>query len=391
METRKSESPVIPYGHQDINEDDIAAVTRVLRSDWLTQGPAIAEFERVVAGYCGVKHAVAVCNATGALHIACLAAGLGPGDELWTSPNTFVASANCGLYAGATVDFVDIEPRTYNLDPAQLEAKLAKAERAPKVVVPVHFSGQSCDMRAIGKLKSKHGFTVIEDASHAIGAEYGGKPVGSCEFSDMTVLSFHPVKIVTTGEGGMVLTNSDALHAKLLRLRTHGISRNPAELPGEFDGPWYYGQIDLGYNYRITDLQAALGTNQMKRLEEFVRVRRDIARRYDEALRDLPLVLPWQSAEGKSAYHLYVVKLDTSRTQKSRRAVFEALRAAGIGVNVHYIPVHRQPYYARLGFKPGMFPEAERYYAQALSLPMFPGLSEKDQKRVVEALRAALA
>lgn len=374
---------MIPYGHQDISDDDIEAVTRVLRSDWLTQGPAIEQFEQAVARHCGVKHAVAVSNATAALHIACLAAGLGEGDQLWTSPNTFVASANCGLYCGATVDFVDIDPRTYNLSVESLTAKLAATQNLPKVLVPVHFSGQSCDMQAIGALRARYGFTVIEDASHAIGGSYRGKPVGNCEFSDMAVLSFHPVKIITTGEGGMILTNRDDLHEKLLRLRSHGITRDPKLMPTPPEGPWVYAQIDLGFNYRITDLQAALGTNQMKRLKEFVNRRHELASRYDEKLANLPLTRPWQNPDCRSALHLYVIQVS------ERAQVFRDLRESGVGVNVHYIPVHTQPYYQHLGFRSGMFPESEKYYSKAISLPMYSGLSENDQNKVIAALEKA--
>lgn len=384
----------IPYGRQSVSEDDVQAVVNVLRSDWLTQGPAIEQFERAVATFCGAGYAVAVNSATSALHIACLAAELGPGDTLWTSPNTFVASANCGLYCGAGVDFVDIDPRSYNLSSAGLEKKLAAAKKSgtlPKVVIPVHFSGQSCEMARIDELSKEYGFTVIEDASHAIGGTYQGTPIGGCRFSEMTVFSFHPVKIITTGEGGMILTNRRDLYERLIRLRSHGITRDPGLMTQEPDGPWDYQQIELGFNYRMTDLQAALGVSQMTRLEEFVARRHELVRRYDRLLSDLPLTLPWQAPDGYSAFHLYVVRVDGTRTGTSRRRLFDTLRAANIGVNVHYIPVHTHPYYQQMGFTAGMFPEAERYYAEAISLPMFAGMSEEQQDRVVKVLCEALS
>lgn len=384
---------VIPYGRQLIDEDDIAAVVAVLRSDWLTQGPAIERFERKVADYCGVKYAVAVANGTAALHIAAAALDLKPGERLWTSPNTFVASANCARYLGADVDFVDIDPRTYNLSVARLEEKLAaaaKSGRLPKALVPVHFSGQSCEMEAIAALAKRYGILVLEDAAHAIGASYRGRPVGSCAFSDLAIFSFHPVKIVTTAEGGMVVTNRTDLYERLLLFRSHGITRDPKLMEGESHGPWYYQQTELGWNYRLTDLQAALGESQMNKLDAFVARRRDLARRYDELLRDLPLTTPWQHPDTANAWHLYVIRLRLDRLKQTRRQVVEELRAAGIGVQIHYIPVHTQPYYRRLGFKDGDFPEAEKYYAETISLPMFAGLTDEDQDRVVEALKAVL-
>lgn len=383
----------IPYGRQDINDADVAAVVAALRSEWLTQGPAVPRFEQAVAGYCGTAHAVAVNSATSALHIACLALGLGPGDRLWTSPVTFVASANCGLYCGAEVDFVDIDPRTYNLCPQALERKLLAAEaegRLPKVVVPVHLCGQPCDMQAIHALGQRFGFRIIEDASHAIGGRYRGEPVGNCRYGDITVFSFHPVKIVTTGEGGMALTNDATLADRMARLRSHGITRDPAQMTHAPDGPWYYQQVDLGFNYRMTDVQAALGASQMERIDDYVRRRRALARRYDERLAGLPLTLPWQHPDGESAVHLYVIRLDRQRIRRSHRQVFESLREQGIGVNLHYIPVHTQPYYARMGFGRGDFPEAERYYAEAISLPMYPTLTDAQQDRIVAAVTEAL-
>lgn len=380
---------MIPYGRQDINRADIEAVINVLTSDWLTQGPAIARFEAAVAGYCGAKYAVAVSNATAALHLSCLALELGPGDRLWTSPNTFVASANCGLYCGSEVDFVDIDPRTYNMAVTKLEAKLETGKRTgklPKVVIPVHFAGQSCAMEPIARLASEYGFTVIEDASHAIGGLYQNKPVGSCAYSTMTVFSFHPVKIITSGEGGMILTNREDLYEKLIRLRSHGITRNPQLMEGESDGPWYYQQLELGYNYRITDIQAALGYSQLQRIAEFIKRRRYLAERYNRLLAELPVITPWEHPDCKSAFHLYVIRLQLDRINKSHRQVFEELRQAGIMVNLHYIPVHTQPYYKKMGFKRGDFPEAERYYSEAISLPLYYGLSDEEQDYVVEKI-----
>lgn len=383
----------IPYGRQDITQADIDAVIAVLRSDWITQGPAIARFEQAVADHCGAKYAIAVSSATAALHIACLAAGLSAGDWLWTSPNTFVASANCGLYCGAQVDFVDIDPKTYNLSVDALEQKLLVAERQgnlPKVVVPVHLAGQSCEMERIAKLSQKYGFTVLEDASHAIGAQYQGQPVGNCRFSDMAVFSFHPVKIITTGEGGMVLTNREDLYERLVRLRTHGITRDEQLMTTSSHGPWYYQQLELGFNYRITDIQAALGWSQMQRLETVVERRRRLAAQYNERLAALPLILPWQHPDTRSSWHLYVVRLPLEKLKLSHRQIFEALRAAGIGVNLHYIPVHTQPYYQKLNFRWGDFPEAEQYYREAISIPLYYGLTDAAQEQVVLALQASL-
>jgi UDP-4-amino-4,6-dideoxy-N-acetyl-beta-L-altrosamine transaminase len=385
---------MIPYGRQSVSEEDIAAVVEALRSDWLTQGPAIERFEQVVARSCGAAFAVAVNSATSALHIACLAAGLCPGDVLWTSPNTFVASANCALYCGAEIDFVDIDPRTYNISVPELERRLAAsaaAGRLPKVIVPVHFAGQSCDMEAIRTLADAYGCRVIEDASHAIGGRYKGRHIGSGDFSDMTVFSFHPVKIVTSGEGGMVVTNSRETYERIVRLRNHGITRDPVHMVGESHGPWYYEQIELGFNYRMTDIQAALGASQMERLDEFVSRRHYLAARYDKALADLPLVLPWRDPTNYSAFHLYVIRLRLNACISSHCEIFETLRRAGIGVNLHYIPVYLQPYYRRMGFKAGYCPEAERYYGEAVSIPLYYGLNESDQDRVIEAIRRAVA
>ena len=383
----------IPYGRQNISEADIQAVVDVLRSDFLTQGPAVPAFEQAVASYCRAQHGIAVNSATSALHIACLALGLGPGDWLWTTPITFVASANCGLYCGAQIDFVDIDPRTYNLCPNALEAKLKQAEktgRLPKVVVAVHLCGQPCDMAAIHALGQKYGFKIIEDASHAIGGKYQGEPIGNCRYSDITVFSFHPVKIITTAEGGMAVTNDADLAHTMNLLRSHGITRDEAHMTHAPDGPWYYQQIALGFNYRITELQAALGLSQMQRLDAFVAQRHALARRYDELLSDLPLVTPWQHPDGHSGLHLYVVRLCLDRIHQTHRHVFEGLRAQGLGVNVHYIPVHTQPYYAQMGFVAGDFPQAEQYYAQAISLPMYQDLTHAQQDRVIAALRKEL-
>lgn len=383
---------MIPYGRQSISDDDIAEVERILRSDWLTQGPDIEAFENSLATYCGASQAVAVCNATAALHIACLAAGLGPDDWLWTVPNTFVASANCGRYCGASVDFVDIDPDTYNMSVESLRSKLEQAEaagRLPKVVIPVHFAGQSCDMAQIAVLAEQYGFRVIEDASHAVGADYAGRKVGCGAYSDMTVFSFHPVKIMTTAEGGAVLTNDAQLAARLRALRSHGITRDPALMSGEAEGAWYYEQHGLGFNYRITDIQAALGNSQLRRLDAFLERRRALARRYDELLADLPVVTPVQAAYGRSSFHLYPIQL-TDAAGASRRDVFAGMRARGVGVNVHYIPVHLQPYYRDLGFTSGMYPVAEDYYRRAISLPLYYGLTDAEQEQVVQALRDCL-
>ena len=384
----------IPYGRQDITQADVDAVVAVLQSDFLTQGPMVPAFEQAVASYCGTTHAMAVNSATSALHIACLALDLGPGDWLWTSPITFVASANCGLYCGAKVDFVDIDPRTYNLCPLALERKLEQAKREgklPKVVVPVHLCGQPCDMQAIHALAQRYGFKIIEDASHAIGGQYKNEPIGNCRYSDITVFSFHPVKIITTAEGGMALTNSAELASKIALFRSHGITRDPAQMTHEVDGPWYYQQIELGYNYRMTELQAALGVSQMERLDHYVTRRHHLARRYDELLSQLPVTLPWQHPDGYSGLHLYVIRLQLTQISKSHLEVFELLREQGIGVNLHYIPVHMQPYYHAMGFKEGDFPASEAYYVEAISLPMFAMLTDPQQDEVVRVLAEALA
>lgn len=384
---------MIPYGRQDITQADIDAVVSVLQSEHLTQGPAVPRFERIVATHVGAKHALAVNSATSALHIACVSLGLSSGDLLWTTPVTFVASANCGLYCGAQVDFVDIDPHTYNLCPEALEAKLIVAEKAgrlPKVLVAVHLCGQPCDMAAIYALSQKYGFKIIEDASHAIGGKYKGEFIGNCRYSDITVFSFHPVKIITTAEGGMVLTNSDTLAADMALLRSHGITRDATQMTHSPDGPWYYQQIVLGFNYRMTELQAALGISQMQRLDAYVARRHELSCRYDHLLADLPVITPWQHPDSYSGLHLYVIRLLLKKISMTHRQVFEALRDRGIGVNLHYIPVHTQPYYQRMGFKVGDYPHAEQYYSEAISLPLFQTLSDLQQEHVVDALREVL-
>ena len=384
---------MIPYGRQDITEADIDAVVAVLKSDFLTQGPQVPRFEESVAQHVGARHALAVNSATSALHIACLALELGPGDWLWTTPITFVASANCGLYCGAQVDFVDIDPRTYNLCPQALARKLEQAEREgrlPKVVVAVHLCGQPCDMAAIHELGQRYGFRIIEDASHAIGGKYKGEFIGGGRYSDITVFSFHPVKIVTTAEGGMALTNSDELASRMALLRSHGVTRDSELMTREPDGPWYYQQVELGFNYRMTELQAALGVSQIQRLDQFVARRHELARGYDELLADLPVVLPWQHPDSYSGLHLYVIRLQLEQIEKTHLQVFEQLRELGVGVNLHYIPVHTQPYYERMGFKQGDYPEAEHYYREAISLPIFPTMTSEQHQFVIDRLGSIL-
>lgn len=384
---------MIPYGKQQISKEDIRAVEDVLRSDFLTQGPAVPAFEKSVAEYCGAKHALAVNSATSALHIACLALGVGTGDHVWTTPITFVASANCARYCGAEVDFVDIDPKTYNLSIDRLREKLEHAQelgKLPKVVIAVHLSGQICEMEALHALGQQYGFAVIEDASHAIGGKYQGAPVGNCAFSDITIFSFHPVKIITTAEGGMALTNNHALAQKMSLLRSHGITRDEAQMTHASEGGWYYQQVALGYNYRMTDMQAALGLSQMQRLDSFVARRHELAQQYDLLLADLPLVTPWQHPDSYSGGHLYIIRLQLAQISLSHREVFEALRENGIGVNLHYIPVYLQPYYRELGFTEGHCPEAERYYAEAISIPLFAGLTDQQQIEIVETLGSVL-
>ena len=384
---------MIPYGRQDINQADIDAVVDVLHSDFLTQGPTVPAFEKAVANYCGAQYSIAVNSATSALHVACLALGVGKGDIVWTTPITFVASANCALYCGASIDFVDVDPRTYNMSVDCLAEKLAQAEKKgnlPKVVIPVHLCSQSCDMVGIYTLSQQYGFKIIEDASHAIGGRYKNEPIGNCRYSDITIFSFHPVKIITTGEGGMALTNDDELATKMDMLRSHGITRDVNKMSYEPDGPWYYEQIDLGFNYRMTDLQAALGQSQMKRLDEFVSRRHIIAKRYNESLNNLPLLIPSQLPDSYSSLHLYVIRLNLEQIQTSHHQIFESLREQGIGVNLHYIPVYHQPYYKNLGFVKGYCSNAESYYSEAISIPIYSTLSKEEQGTVIEVLKQVI-
>ena len=385
---------MIPYGRQDISQEDIDAVVDVLKSDFLTQGPKVPAFESALTSHTGAKYALAVNSATSALHIACMALELGEGDWLWTSPNTFVASANAGLYCGAKVDFIDIDSRTYNLCPNKLEKKLQIADLdgcLPKVLVPVHLCGQPCDMKRIRELCNKYNVKIVEDASHAIGGSYQGAPIGNCKYSDITVFSFHPVKIVTTAEGGAALTNDHELAAKMALYRSHGITRNHDEMTEISHGAWYYQQITLGYNYRMTELQAALGSSQMTRLTEFVTTRHKIAERYNFLLKDLPVQIPYQLENTYSGLHLYVIRLKLDEISVTHNEVFGELRANQINVNLHYIPVHIQPYYKAMGFRYGDFPASEQYYKEAISLPMYPGLSQSDQDKVVRVLTSSLA
>lgn len=383
----------IPYSRQSISESDIEAVTDVLRSDFLTQGPVIPQFEAVLSRKCGAKFGVAVNSATSALHVACMALGVQPGDKVWTSPITFVASANCARYCGAYVEFVDIDPQTYNMCPSRLKAKLVAAQQAgtlPKVVIPVHLAGQSCDMAAIHELAKKYEFSIIEDASQAVGGSYQGNPVGSCQFSDITVVSFHPVKTITTGEGGMALTNDKILANTMARLRTHGITREIAEMQAIPDGPWYYEQLDLGYNYRLTDIGAALGMSQSHRIDEFVSRRHEIANAYNDMFANTSILRPWQHPDVYSAFHLYIVRVNFSSCKTTQKKVFEELRGKGILANLHYIPVYCQPYYRQFGYSGADYPESERYYREAISIPIFPDLSVDEQSFVARSLLAAI-
>lgn len=385
---------MIPYGRQDISQADIDAVVEVLRSDFLTQGPKVPLFEKTVADYCGANYGVAVNSATSALHIACLSLGLGPGDYLWTSPNTFVASANCGLYCGGKVDFVDIDPLSYCMSADALEQKLidAKAQnKLPKIVIPVHFAGQSCDMKRIYELSEKYGFSIIEDASHAIGGRYLDKPIGNCEYSDICVFSFHPVKIITTAEGGLATTNNAEVAERMALLRSHGITRNPDLMTKEPDGGWYYQQVDLGFNYRMTDIQAALGVSQMQHLDEFVARRHQLRQRYDDLLSGLPVITPHQAEYNYSALHLYPIQLELEQLGRSHGQVFRELRENELGVNVHYIPVHTQPFYENMGFNAGDYPNAEHYYQRAISIPLFPAMTEEEQEQVVTLLAEVIS
>ena len=384
---------MIPYGKQNINQADIDSVVNVLQSEFLTQGPQVPLFEKTVSEYCGVKYGVAVNSATSALHIACLALGLGEGDYFWTSPNTFVASANCGLYCGAKVDFVDIDSKTYNLSTKELEKKLIQAKqdnKLPKIVIPVHFAGQSCDMKKIHSLGKEYGFKIIEDASHAIGGKYLDQSIGCCQYSDITVFSFHPVKIITTAEGGLATTNNKELSEHMQLFRSHGVTRDPELMIKKAEGGWHYQQVELGFNYRMTELQAALGVSQMKRLDEFVALRHQRQKRYDELLKNLPVVAPYQDMDSYSALHLYPIQIQTDKVKNTRKEIFEALRKNDIGVNVHYIPVHTQPYYENMGFRKGDFPNAENYYESTISIPMFQGLTIEMQDKVVNVLKKVL-
>ena len=378
---------MIPYGTQTIDVNDIKAVVDVLQSELLTQGPAVPAFEQSVASLCGVPHAVAVNSATSALHVACMALGVGRGDIVWTSPITFVASANCALYCGASVDFVDINPATQNMSVDSLAEKLKIAELAgklPKLVIPVHFAGHPCDMKEIHALSLKYGFKIIEDASHAIGARYQQTFTGDCTYSDITVFSFHPVKIITTAEGGMATTRSDQLARKMQLLRSHGITRDLNELEHSDEGAWYYEQFDLGYNYRMTELQAALGSSQIKHIHDWLDRRHQIADYYDNVLAELPLDITRRELSDYSALHLYCIQVD------DRRRVFEQLRQAGILVNVHYIPVHLQPYYRQFGFGPGQFPHSEMFYSRTISIPIYASLTAENQDYVVRCIKTAL-
>ena len=383
---------MIPYSRQDISQEDIDSVAHVLKSDFLTQGEMVPKFENAISNKVGVNHSICVNSATSALHIACLALGLGKGDTLWTSPNTFVASANCALYCGAQVDFVDIDLATHNMSADALLDKLKNIksqDQIPKIVVPVSFSGRSSDMKKIYNLSKKYNFKVIEDASHSIGGKYYSEMIGSCRYSDITVFSFHPVKIITSGEGGMALTNKSDLAKKMMLLRTHGITRNKEELLNNSQDPWYYEQLTLGFNYRMSDLHAALGFSQLKRLDFFVQKRQEIAKYYDRALKDLPIILPKESLD--SAYHLYVIQIDNRKTSITRSRLFEYMRSKGIGVNVHYIPVHTHPFYKKKGFKEGDFPNSEKFYQNAISLPIFPSIDKKQLKMVVLSLEEILS
>ncbi len=384
---------MIPYGKQDISQTDIDSVVDVLQSDFLTQGPQVPLFEKIVSDYCGAKYGVAVNSGTSALHIACLALGLGKDDYLWTSPNTFVASANCGLYCGAKIDFVDIDSQTYNLSVTALENKLIQAkqeDKLPKIVIPVHFAGQSCDMKKIRSLSQEYDFKIIEDASHAIGGKYLDQPIGGCQYSDITVFSFHPVKIITTAEGGLATTNDKELSVRMQLFRSHGITRDPELMTKEAEGGWYYQQVELGFNYRMTELQAALGVSQMERLDKFVSMRHQCQIRYDELLKGLPVVVPYQSLDSYSSLHLYPIQIKLDKIKRTHREVFQALRENDIGVNVHYIPVHTQPYYEDMRFKKGDYPNAESYYESAISIPMFQGLTIEMQDEVINVLKKVL-
>jgi len=384
---------VIPYGKQDITQSDIDAVVDVLKSDYLTQGPQVPKFEDRIKGYCGAKYAVASNSATSSLHLACLSLGLSKGEWIWTTPITFVSTANCGRFCGANVDFVDIDPDTFNLSPLALEKKLIEAKKSgclPKIVIPVHLGGQSCDMSAIHALSQKYGFKIIEDASHSIGGKYKKLPIGNCQYSDITVFSFHPVKIITTGEGGVATTKDEQLFKKMKLLRSHGITRDTDMMTQDPDGPWYYQQIELGYNYRMTDIQAALGISQLGRLDEYVRKRHEISRKYFEELINLPIRTQFQHPDAYSSYHLYIIRLNTDQTSISQKELANKLLKNGIGVNLHYIPLHIQPYYKKHGFKLGDYPFSEHYYKESLSIPIFPGMKPQEQEKIIKNIKSIL-
>ncbi len=384
---------MIPYGRQHISDEDIQAVVDVLKSDFLTQGPVVPAFERAVCDYTGAKHAIAVSSGTSALHIACLSLGLKKGDWLWTTPISFVASANCGLYCGASIDFIDIDPDTWNISIDGLKDKLEKAQkenRLPKVIVAVHLCGLSCDMESIRKLSHEYGFYVIEDACHAIGGKFQNQPIGNCQYSDITVYSFHPVKTITTGEGGMAVTNSSEFCEKMMLLRSHGITRDPEKMTHEPDGPWYYQQISLGFNFRMTDIQAALGISQLKQLDRFVEKRNRLAELYDDFLNVLPIQKPYRADDNYSGRHLYVIRFTENKNSKTHQQIFDSLREQGIGVNVHYIPIHTQPYFQSMGFRNGMYPNAEAYYREAISLPMYVGLTDNEIKKICTSIKKSL-
>jgi UDP-4-amino-4,6-dideoxy-N-acetyl-beta-L-altrosamine transaminase len=381
---------MISYSRQSISRSDISAVKKILKSEYLTQGPAVPKFEKEVASYCNSSFAVAVNSATSALHIACLALDVGPGDYVWTSPNSFVASANCALYCGARIDFVDIDPKTYNISVVKLSEKLElakKANKLPKLVIPVHFAGQSCDMESIHKLSIEYGFKVIEDASHAISGYYQNELIGNCKYSDITVFSFHPVKVITTGEGGMAITNDENIYKKLLMLRTHGITRDKQLFKyKDPDEIWNYQQLSLGFNFRMTDFQAALGISQLKKINKFAFQRQKIAERYNAQLEKLDVIIPFQSNNGKSSYHLYPIRVNSAKRNK----IYQSMLDRGIGVNIHYIPIHLQPYYKNFGFKEGDFLESEKFFAEEISLPIFPDLKVKKQNFIVKILKELL-
>lgn len=379
----------IPYGRQDISQADIDAVVAVMKSDFLTQGPVVNSFEKFVSNYCGVRYGVAVNSATSALHIACLALGVGKGDFVWTSPISFVASANCAIYCNASIDFVDIDPDTLNISIEQLKKKLVLAEKngvLPKVLIPVHLAGQSCDMASIKKLSNQYGFKIIEDASHAIGGKYKDVPIGSCSYSDICVFSFHPVKIITTCEGGMAMTNDEAIASKMLRFRSHGITRDAKEMTHLPDGPWYYQQIELGFNYRMPDIQAALGLSQMTRLDEFVERRHALAKSYNKLFENIKIKTQIQTIDNYSSFHLYIIRLPQNTFNFNRASLFERLRANGIGVNIHYIPIYRHPFYECKGFKFNDFPESEKYYSEAITLPIYPAMTENQQIEIFNVI-----